>query len=73
MKLTKTTTHDITFSVQYFGGNEGGMDHSFFGKKCNELAEAIELLEAAEREQPGDSNGEWYIVADVKKSIKVEK
>ena len=66
MKLTTTTTHEITFSVCYFEDTEGGMNSDSFGKSVNELAEAIELLGIAKAQDPSKN---WVIVADVETKI----
>lgn len=63
MKLTKTTTHTITFSVEEFTSNEGGMDH----RKSNSLPietleEAIDILRYTQAQDP---TGDWIITVQV--------
>lgn len=76
MDLELTTKHTVTFSVESFINEEGGMRHDVFGKKVNTLEEAIYLLGLAKAENdrflrsfPGNIIGnignDWVIVCDV--------
>lgn len=69
MKLTKTVTYDLTFTVEYFTPQEGGMDNDLFGQPVSTLAEAVHLLELAV-EQETDKYTEWLIVCKVKRRVK---
>lgn len=66
MKITKTTEHTITFSVQYFYPNEGGMDNEQYGKEVATIEEALELYSLACIAQPNEG---WVIVGEVEKKI----
>ncbi len=67
MKLSTTKTHDITFTVEYFQGTEGGMDSEQYGEEMATIQEAVALLELA---QIARKDEDWVIVARVKTSIK---
>jgi hypothetical protein len=62
MELKTTTTHKITFSVQYFEATEGGMDSEQYGKDVDNLKEAVNLLLLANVARP-DCN--WMVVGNV--------
>ena len=62
MKMETRTIYNITFSVKYFDGTEGGMEEGSFGQTMNTLPEAIELLRVA---RTNDPKNDWIIVCDV--------
>lgn len=68
MKLTQTTEHEITFTVESFWSEEGGMGQNEYGKQVNTLEEAIHLLELARVAR--STNTEWIIVGRVATKIK---
>jgi hypothetical protein len=63
MKIQVTTSHTITFTVEAFWNEEGGMGQDQFGGEVKELAEAIRLLEMAKAH---NAEPDWVIVARVK-------
>jgi len=68
MNLTTKTSHVITFTVEAFWNEEGGMGSDTFGEPTGELPVAVRTLELA-RISGGIPKGvEWVIVADVKSS-----
>lgn len=68
MELTTSTTHLITFSVQAFWDEEGGMGNDMYGDPVQELADAIRLLELA---RVGEKKkNKWVIVCDVETTVK---
>lgn len=67
MEITKTTTHKVVFTVEYFHGTEGGMDNDIYGGAVNDLESAIYLLELAKIAQPDDN---WKIVCTVETVVK---
>lgn len=66
MKLTKTTVHDITFSVEAFWDEEGGMGHECMVSGLQTLAEAVEAYERACLTR---SDLTWIIAADVSTKV----
>lgn len=70
MKFTTTKTHKITFNVQYFEREEGGMDSGYFPGSANTLEGALDLLEKANAVQ---SNRDWIITLDVVTKIQGAK
>ena len=66
MKLTTTKVQELTFSVESFEAEEGGMDHQLFGKDCSELAEVVEQLDLAKIAHP---KYDWVIVCRVTTKI----
>ena len=67
MKLTKTTEHNIVFTVEYHYASEGGMENDTFGKEVKTLEEAIEIWDLANISRPSE---DWVIVGTVEKVIK---
>ena len=67
MKLTKTTEHNLTFSVWYHYSSEGGVDSEQFGNDVKTLEEAIEIWDLANVSRPAE---DWVIVGTVEKVIK---
>ncbi len=67
MKLSVTTTHELTFAVEYFHQEEGGMSNERFGEGRQTLQEAIELLTIAKNHSP---KNDWIITVDVKTTVK---
>lgn len=61
MKIETRVSHNITFTVEAFEAQEGGMDHDSFGKEVQTIAEAIEILRLAKI----SSNSNWIIVCNV--------
>lgn len=67
MKITKTTTYDVTFHVGYRENSEGGMrSGTYSGKSHGDLPTAIEELEEA---QARDYRTDWEIITDVEKVV----
>lgn len=67
MKITKTTTYDVTFHVGYRENSEGGMrSGTYSGKSHNDLPSAIEELEEA---QARDHHVDWEIITEVEKVV----
>lgn len=62
MKIKVSKTHQVTFSVSYYEGLEGGMDCGSFGPQKDTLEEAIALLEIANIQEP---SRDWLITAEV--------
>jgi hypothetical protein len=62
MKITTQTTHDISFEVKEFRGEEGGMHVGQFGDVCKDMAIALRTLELARAHDP---KADWVIVLDV--------
>ena len=63
MKISTNTTHDLTFAVEAFWSEEGGMGCDSFGNKCADLHQALHLLELAKAQ---DSKIDWIITINVK-------
>lgn len=70
MKIQKLLTHEVTFSVEYFEGTEGGMDHWTFGRECGDIGAAIQALQLAKISEP---NRDWIIVCNVLSSLEAAK
>jgi len=64
MKIRITVSHIVTFSVQAFWNEEGGMGHESFGKDCDDLYDALIQLELAKTNAP---DIDWIIVCNVTK------
>lgn len=60
MQINVTTTHKVTFRVEYFEPTEGGMDSEDFGEPVETIEEAIALLEIARRH---NGQHDWIITA----------
>ena len=69
MTLSKTTTHEITFTVEAFWDEEGGMGNDSFGDEQKDLPSAVQLLELARVARPKELQL-WVIVARVKTTTK---
>lgn len=67
MKSTKTTEHNIVFTVEYHYSSKGGMENDTFGKEVKTLEEAIEIWDLANVARPAE---DWVIVGTVEKVIK---
>lgn len=63
MIIKTTISHSVSFTVQAFWHEEGGMGQDQYGEAVTELPQAIRLLELARVAQPKTN---WVIVADVK-------
>jgi hypothetical protein len=66
MTIKKTTTHTVSFTVEAFWNEEGGMGHAQHGDTKTELVEVIQLLELA---RIADPNTDWTIVCDVTTTV----
>ena len=66
MNIKTTTSHAITFTVEAFWDEEGGMGHDQYGEAAQDLPQAIRILELARVAQP---QTDWCIVADVKTTV----
>jgi hypothetical protein len=68
MKINLTTTHDLTFAVEAFWSEEGGMGEDQLGKPVSTIEEAIALLmqaRAAGAKAPSGHETPWIITIDV--------
>jgi len=74
MKLTKKATYIISFQVEAFWNEEGGMGSSTFGPTTNTLEDAIHQLELARSTDQVDKStyGDtpWVIVCYVTTEVK---
>jgi len=66
MQLEITTKHNVVFTVEYFEGQEGGMDTEQYGDEVNSIEAAIGLLKLA---QVNDKKQDWVIVGRVETLI----
>ena len=66
MQLEITTKHTVTFTVEYFEGQEGGMDTEQYGDEVNSIEAAIDLLKLA---QVANKKQDWIIVGRVQTLI----
>ena len=66
MKIDTQATYTITFSVQAYWNEEGGMGHDTFGKVVDDLPAAILQLELAQISNP---KLDWQIICDVTKQV----
>jgi hypothetical protein len=64
MKITTTTSHDISFSVEAFWHEERGMGNHRFGGFVKELPDALRLLELA-KATTHEEFKKWVIVGTV--------
>ena len=62
MILQTKTTHNLTFQVKEFVGQEGGMDEDEFGSPVADLALAVRNIELARIAKP---DSDWLIVCRV--------
>lgn len=67
MKISKTISYTIDFSIEAHWGVEGGMGHECHSEGWSDLLEAIHALEYAENQNP---KRDWQIIANVVKSVK---
>lgn len=67
MELSTNITHTITFSIQAFWNEEGGMGQDTFGEDCGSLNEAVVLLDLAQIKEP---KLDWIITCNTFKKIK---
>ena len=63
MILKSTTSHTITFTVEAFWSEEGGMGSDSFGGECSDLVQAVHQLELA---RAHNAKTDWVIVGKVK-------
>jgi hypothetical protein len=66
MNIKIVTEHTVSFTVEAFWNEEGGMGQDSFGGVVKELPEAVHLLELARKHSPKTN---WVIVGQVKTSI----
>jgi len=66
MQLEITTKHNVIFTVEYFKGQEGGLDTEQYGDEVNSIEAAIGLLKLA---QVNDKKYDWIIVGRVETLI----
>jgi hypothetical protein len=66
MNIKTTTSHTISFTVEAFWSEEGGMGQDQYGEPVQELPQALRLLELA---QVAQSKTNWVIVASVKTQV----
>lgn len=66
MKINIQSSYNITFGVQAFWNEEGGMGSDSFGKQCDNIQTALVQLELAQVAEP---NVEWIIVCGVEKQV----
>lgn len=71
MKITVTKTYELTYSVEYFHPNEGGMDEGNYGSPVKTIEEAVMLLELARTPAPTNYNhgADWIIVVRVETKL----
>ena len=69
MQIKVTKSHKITFQVQYFLAEEGGMDNEAFGEPVESIEKAIALLELA---KANDKINPWIITAEVVTAVSGE-
>jgi len=62
MILQTKTTHNLTFQVKEFVGQEGGMDEDEFGSPVADLALAVRNIELARIAKP---SADWIIACRV--------
>lgn len=68
MKINKTISYDISFSIEAHWSEEGGMGHEVFASGILDMLEALNALEYAEVK---DSEQNWQIIVNIdKKNIK---
>ncbi len=70
MTLQTTITHKLTFAVEAFWDEEGGMGRDEYGTDQSELSEAVRLLELARVAFP---KTRWIITCNVETVVKPEK
>lgn len=66
MTIKTTTSHNLTFSVEAFWNEEGGMGHEQYGEDVQELTQALHLLELA---RVARSAYDWAIVCRVETKV----
>ena len=70
MKIETKTTHVLTFAVEAFWNEEGGMGSDSFGDTYSDLPAAIHALELARaaevKRNKHDVQRDWIITIDVK-------
>ncbi len=66
MKISVNKTVVVTFAVEAYWNEEGGMGYTEFANNISTLEEAINKLEVARSERSHLPNGvDWIITADV--------
>lgn len=66
MNITTKVSHTVTFTIEAFWNEEGGMGHDQLGGTFDDLTGAIRGLEIARLTQ---STTEWVIVCRVKTQV----
>lgn len=66
MKISVTSSYQISFQVAYHEQTEGGMNYGEFGPETDAIEKAITYLELAQIDQP---KTEWVIVCNVTKNV----
>jgi len=66
MEIKVTKKHKVTFAIEYFEGQEGGVVCDTFRSGIGTIEEAIAALEMAEVNRAGHN---WIITAEVTTSI----
>ncbi len=67
MKIQTTTTHEVTFTIESFWHEEGGMGHDQSGGDYNDLPQALRALELVHGQS---KHPEWVIVCRSKITTK---
>ena len=67
MQLTVTITSKITFAIEYFEANEGGMTHECYAQDIPTIQLAVVKLAEANAVRP---SSDWIITADVETLVK---
>ena len=65
MKITKKAIYEVSFTIEAFWDEEGGMGTDCFGPTVYTLEEAIHTLELA----MASSKDDWVIVGKVKRTL----
>jgi hypothetical protein len=52
MKISNTINYNLTFKVEAFWDEEGGMGTEQYGASVSELTDALRILESAKNTQP---------------------
>ena len=66
MEIKVTKKHKVTFAIEYFEGQEGGMDSDTFRHGIETIEEAVAALEMAQVNRAGH---DWIITAEVTTTI----
>ena len=66
MKITKTKTYNVSFSIVAHEATEGGMDSDFFSNAVS-LEDALDKLDIAKATHP---RKDWFIKVEADTTIK---